>query len=126
MLVTSEMNKESVEIVTEHFPRLPGNEIKIGELFSAYLCFYHSSIAVPRRSFGTLYFNFVIWLKSMSHVSKKSSVRLRELLQVLFMMIINIFGCRAWGPGKGSHRFVSNTCLPSCHNIGQNKISCVV
>ena len=36
MLVTSEMNKKSVEIVTEHFPRLPGNEIKIGELFYAF------------------------------------------------------------------------------------------
>ena len=35
MLVTSEMNKKSVEIVTEHFPRLPGNEIIIGELFHA-------------------------------------------------------------------------------------------
>ena len=41
MLVTSEMNKKSVEIVTECCPRLPGrlenkSYIKIGELFHVY------------------------------------------------------------------------------------------
>ena len=39
MLVTSEMNKKSVEIVTERCPRLPGNRvyIKIAELFHVIL-----------------------------------------------------------------------------------------